>query len=349
MCVRDAAPYVAQAVESVLRQTLRDLELVVVDDASSDATPSILRDLARRDPRIRVRRAETHLGLAAAQNLACASARAPLLAHLDGDDVAVPDRVERQAAYLDAHPGTALAGGAAVVIDEAGRPHHTLRPPTGDGAIRAALSRRNCIIHSTVMVRADALRRAGGYRTRFEFADDYDLWLRLADRYRLVNLPDVLVYYRVHAGQASEQDVERQAVGVLAVQALARRRRAGLDESPTGDGPITVAELRELGVGDEALVRAVTRICLVRALLMDDIERPRLALVALARTPGFATSPAVRRRTLAGYRAALARRRWRRGERARALGAALRAVRTRPALLARIPGLLRPRQQPAEP
>jgi hypothetical protein len=236
-----------------------------------------------------------------------------------------------------------------VVIDEAGAPHYTLRPPTDDGAIRAALSRRNCIIHSTVMVRAGALRSAGGYRARFTFADDYDLWLRLADRSPLANLPDVLAHYRVHVGQFSEQDVEGQAIAVLAVQALARRRRAGAGETPTRDGPITRADLAELGVGDEAVERTVTQMCLDRALLLADIERSRLALAALARTPGFATSPAVRRRSLAGYQAALARRRWRRGQRARGLVAALGAVRTRPALLARLPQLLRPRPETAEP
>jgi len=103
MCVRNAALFVAQAVESILGQTLRELELVVVDDASSDRSPDILASFARRDPRIRVFRSSAALGVAAALNLACDEARGPLVARLDGDDVAVPDRLERQAAYLATH------------------------------------------------------------------------------------------------------------------------------------------------------------------------------------------------------------------------------------------------------
>jgi glycosyltransferase involved in cell wall biosynthesis len=248
MCVRDAEPLVAQAVESILGQTLRDLELVVVDDASSDRSPDILANLARRDPRIRVHRSDARPGVAAASNLACEQARGRLIARLEADDVAEPQRLERQAAYLAERQRVVLVGGAAGVIDDAGKRYHLLRPPTGDAAIRAELVRRNCIIHPTVMLRREALLSVGGYRARFVLAEDYDPWLRLAERHQVANLPDVLVGYRVHPRQASHQDLERRVLVVLAAQALARRRRAGRREEPAGDRPITRAELAELGV-----------------------------------------------------------------------------------------------------
>ena len=336
MCVRNAALFVAQAVESILGQTLRELELVVVDDASSDRSPDILASFARRDSRIRVLRSSAPLGVAAALNLACDEARGPLVARLDGDDVAVPDRLERQATYLAAHERVAVVGGAAVVIDESGKSHHLLRPPADDATIRAELVRQNCMVHPTVMLRRAALRSAGGYRARFVGAEDYDLWLRLAERHQLANLPDVLVRYRVHPEQVSHQDLEARALAVLAAQALARRRRAGRDETPSDERPISRADLAELGVSEDAVESGIAEACLDRALLLDDIDRPRLALAALARTPGFAVSPAVRRRTVARYHAALARRRWRRAQRARSLASALRALRARPALLGRV-------------
>ncbi len=338
----------AQAVESILGQTLRDLELVVIDDASSDRSPDILAGFAGRDSRIRVLRSDAPLGLAAASNLACELARGPLVARLDHDDVALPDRLDRQAAFLAAHERVAVVGGAAVVIDDAGTSHHLLRPPTDDVGIRAELGRHNCIIHPTVMLRREALRSMGGYRARFALSDDYDLWVRLAERYQLANLPDVLVRYRVHPEQVSHQDLEQRVLSDLAVQALARRRHAGLGEPPSGDHPITRADLAELGVSEDVIETTVAKACLDRAVLLDDIERPRLALAALARTPGFASSTSVRRQTLARYHASLARHRWRRAQRVRSLASALRAVRARPALLGRFASrLFRRERDPA--
>ena len=333
MCVRDAQRFVAQAVESILGQTLRELELVVVDDASSDGSPDILADFARRDARIRVFRSDTRLGLAAASNLAGERARAPLVARLDSDDIAAPDRLERQAKYLAEHERVAVVGGAAVVIDDAGNSYHLLRPPVDDAAIRAELLRHNCIIHPAVMLRREAVRSAGGYRARFALSDDYDLWLRLAERHRLANLPDVLVRYRVHPEQVSHQDLEQRVLSDLAAQTLARRRHAGLGEPPSGDGPITRTDLATLGVSEDVIESAIAKYYLDRAVLLDDIDRPRLALAALARTPGFTASPALRRQVLARYHASCARHRWRRAQRMRSLASAVRAVRARPALL----------------
>jgi hypothetical protein len=347
MTVRNVERFVAQAVESVLGQTLRELELIVVDDASSDGTPDILSIFARRDSRVRIHRHDTHLGIPAALNLACRRARAPLIARLDGDDVAVPDRLERQTAHLARHDRLALVGGAAIVIDDTGRPHHRLRPPAD---VHAQLLERNVIIHSTVTLRRDALERVGGYRARFAGAEDYDLWLRLAERYQLGNLTDALVHYRIHPGQLSHQALEQQVLSILAVKILARRRRAGVDEGPAGDQPVTRADLAQLGVTPDAVQSALGRACLDRAVDLGDLDQPSLSLATLASTPGFATSEAVRRRTLARYHSLLARRRWHRGQFGRSLASVLRAIRARPALLGRLAGRwIRPARNAAAP
>jgi glycosyltransferase involved in cell wall biosynthesis len=200
MGVYNGAPWVARAVESVLGQTMPDLELIVVDDGSTDATPALLS--AVRDPRLMVER-QAHAGLTPALILAMARARAPLIARLDADDVALPTRLERQIAFLEAHPGVGLLGSAARVVDEHNREATVIRPPEEDRAIRRALIRRNPFVHSSVMLRRTIAVQAGGYDPSFAVAQDYDLWLRLAPLTAMANLAEPLVIRHLGAGRVT--------------------------------------------------------------------------------------------------------------------------------------------------
>jgi len=190
MSVHDGAPLVLAAVASVLAQTAGDLELIVVDDGSTDATPDLL--AAVRDPRLRVLRQE-RTGLTRALNAGLGHAAAPLVARLDADDVALPERLERQCAFLAREPAVGLLGTAAREVDSRGALVRIVRPPLDDAALRHALIRANPFVHSSVMVRRALLERAGGYDATLPVAQDYDLWMRLARVARLANLADVLV------------------------------------------------------------------------------------------------------------------------------------------------------------
>ncbi len=217
MGVHNGAPWVARAVESVLGQTLPDLELIVVDDGSTDATPALL--AAVRDPRLLVER-QARAGLTLALNRALARARAPLIARLDADDTALPVRLERQLAFLVAHPEIGLLGSAARVVDEHDQEMTVIRPPEDDGAIRRALIRRNPFVHSSIMLRRALAAAAGGYDPSFEVAQDYDLWLRLAPLTAMANLAEPLVTRRLVAGRVTAaRDDER-----LRAEARARWR-----------------------------------------------------------------------------------------------------------------------------
>ncbi len=221
MAVKDGAPWVREAVQSVLSQTEPDLELIVIDDGSTDATPALLD--AVRDPRLRVHRQESR-GLTAALNRALGLARAPLVARLDADDVALPERLARQRAHLDAHPEVGLLGTAAREVDEAGREVRLVRPPTDDGAIRRALIRANPFVHSSVMLRRALCEAVGGYDERLPVAQDYDLWMRLGRATGLGNLPDVLVVRRLVPGRVSvEREAERLRTEALVRWAAIRR------------------------------------------------------------------------------------------------------------------------------
>ena len=200
MGVWNGAPRVREAIESVLGQTLGDLELVVVDDGSTDATASILGSFG--DPRVRVTR-QRRGGLTSALRSALGLARAPLVARLDADDVALPERLERQRDFLERHPEVGLLGTAAREVDGIGREVGVVRPPTEDAALRGALIRHNPFVHSSVMMRRSALEQAGGYDPSFPVAQDYDLWMRMSRVTRMANLPEALVVRRLLPGRIS--------------------------------------------------------------------------------------------------------------------------------------------------
>ena len=208
MPVRNEAMFLPAALQSLVRQTCRSWELVVVDDGSSDTTPAILADAARDDSRIRIIRREGG-GLVAALNSGLAACRAPLLARMDGDDICHPRRLELQATYLDSHPDTGL-----VASNFRHFPRTTLKQGmlsyetwqntlVNHDQIVHDLFVESPFVHPSVMLRRDLIERAGGYHD-LGWAEDYDLWLRLAQsgtRFARMNIP--LFFWRDHPGRAT--------------------------------------------------------------------------------------------------------------------------------------------------
>ncbi|HZP37437.1 MAG TPA: glycosyltransferase [Methylomirabilota bacterium] len=221
MGVRNGAPWVAQAIESILAQSLGDLELIVVDDGSTDDTPMLL--ARTQDPRLAVER-QPPSGLTRALGRALARARAPLIARLDADDVARPDRLAEQVAFLARHPEIGLLGSAARVVDAAGREVGEIRPPENDLALRRALIRRNPFVHSSIVARRLLVTRAGGYDPAFAVAQDYDLWLRLAPLTRLANLSQPLVTRRLLPGRVTAAREDERLRAEARARWLAVRR-----------------------------------------------------------------------------------------------------------------------------
>ena len=199
--VRNEETHLPAALASLLRQTRRDWELIAVDDGSSDATPELLETAASTDPRIRVTTLPPG-GLVAALNRGLELCRAPLVARMDGDDICHPRRLELQLGYLERHPEVDLLGS---------RVRHFPRPDLQDG-MRAYESWQNELLiheqilvnlfvespfaHPSVMFRTRKIRDLGGYHER-AWAEDYDLWLRLAETGgRFARLPQTLLYWR---------------------------------------------------------------------------------------------------------------------------------------------------------
>lgn len=327
MPVRNGAAFLEQALESALAQTLAELELIVVDDHSSDATPEILSAAARRDVRVRVVACEGG-GVADALNQGCLAARAPYVARLDADDVALPDRLERQAALLDAHANVGLVGGAYFAIDGSGRRWTTHRPPTGDAALRARLAQYNVFAHSSVTFRRVAFEQAGGYR--LAEAEDYDLWLRISERWSLACLPIPVLEYRQHAGQVSLMRTREQTLATLAARSAARRRRAGLPDPLEGVERATPELLDELGLEAGDVERAIAENNVRWATTLTELSDPAAAaaLLAAAAAP---ESPYTPRQIRARHTLGRAARAYQRGMRLRAASLVVRAAAIEPA------------------
>ena len=230
LAVRDGGSHLAEALASIREQSLREWELVVVDDGSADDTAAELSAAAAVDGRIRIFRQE-RLGLVAALNRAVHEARGEFFARMDADDRAQPERLERQLAFLDAHPEVGVLGTA---VRRFGAADGVWLRPVGDAAIRAALLFEAPLAHPTVMLRRALWESAAGegYREDFRAAEDIDLWERLAPHTRFANLAEPLLDYRVHATQ-----VTQVATDVMARNgARVRRRwlqRLGLEPTET--------------------------------------------------------------------------------------------------------------------
>lgn len=238
MPVYNAERYVAEAVESVLGQTFTDFEFLIVDDGSTDGSPAILRKYAARDPRIRLI-SRPNTGLVVALNEMLGLARGEFAARMDADDISLSDRLERQVAYLRGHPDCVAVGTRVELIDADGDRLCEFHGPTAHEAIDAAHLTGGggaAITHPSLLARRAAVAAAGGYDPAFYPAEDVDLFLRLAERGRLANLPEVLLRYRRHLAATGHVYHTRQVDAKQRAAAAARRRR-GLPEAPAAAGP----------------------------------------------------------------------------------------------------------------
>jgi glycosyltransferase involved in cell wall biosynthesis len=225
--VYNGGRFLAPAVESVLRQTFRDFELVAVDDGSVDDTLTTLRRYERSDPRVRVI-TQPNAGIVGALSTGLAAARGELIARMDGDDLCLPTRLARQLAHLDAHPDTVLLGGNVMVMDEEDDDVAPLKDLkfTHQEIDASLLACGWPLVHPAVMMRAAALRRVGGYRAGTFPHEDHDLFLRLAEVGRLSALTEVVLRYRRHSGSVSWNSDSRDHLAGIVAEARARR---GLD------------------------------------------------------------------------------------------------------------------------
>jgi glycosyltransferase involved in cell wall biosynthesis len=198
MPVHNARPFLDESISSILKQTLSDFEFVILDDASTDGSSDLLRDWSSRDQRIQLYESKQQLGLSGSSNAVVVKARAAIVARMDADDIAHPDRLRLQWNILEKRPDVAVLATLCNGIDVSGR---EVRPRD-----RWRLLRRSARIpfpHGSVMFRRTLFDEVGGYDESATAGEDQDLFLRMAARGPVLTLPDVLYSYRYHSSNAT--------------------------------------------------------------------------------------------------------------------------------------------------
>jgi hypothetical protein len=196
MAVYNGGEFLEEAVGSIVGQTFRDWEMVVVDDASTDGTTEKLQAWSQRDARIRIISNATNKGQTASLNEGLRACRGTWVARQDADDISSPARLARQMGYLGAHPSTVLLGTQGVLIDANGRRVGLLDVPCTPAGIAWCAPFLNPFLHTAVVFHRATALASGGYDESFRIAQDYDLWTRLVAEKESANLPERLVRYR---------------------------------------------------------------------------------------------------------------------------------------------------------
>lgn len=200
MPVYNGGAYIGGAIDSVLSQAFDDFELVVIDDGSTDDSRAVAGGFG--DPRVRVLTNATNRGLAFSRNRGIRESVGRYVAMLDADDLMLPNRLLRQVEYLERHPRCGLVGGGVRVIDEAGTVNRTIMWEIPSEEIPATLLFWNCFAQSATMIRRSAIPEEA-FREGYPPAEDYDLWIRIADRWETALLPEALACYRLHGGNTT--------------------------------------------------------------------------------------------------------------------------------------------------
>jgi glycosyltransferase involved in cell wall biosynthesis len=257
----NGAAWIAETIASVQRQTLRDWELIAVDDCSTDDTLAVLRGIA--DPRIRVVESATNGGPVAARNLAFARARGRYIVGLDQDDLCLPTRFARQLAELEARPELVLVATRCSLLTDGVVSAWPGPRDLDPVAIDWLLMTQNPLVWSSVMIRGDVARTLFPFeRPHVRYAEDFDLYTRLSARGGLLRLEEPLVLYRNHPGGASKRFRERMAASAATV--LAERHEAVFG----AETPHRVAAIVHHLMGREVVPDAAALQC-----LFDGVER----------------------------------------------------------------------------
>ena len=274
MSVYNGTRYLNESIESIHNQTFTDWEFIIINDGSTDNSESIVQGWQNRDERIKLISRE-HKGLTISLNEGLSYAQGEYIARMDADDIALPDRFAKQVAFLDENPDHVAVGCRMLVIDPEGMPIFTCSKLTTHEEIDAAYmaGQAGIIGHPAVMIRRRVIESIGGYREQFTYAQDRDLFLRLAEVGKLANLPDTLMQFRLNAKSMghTQRSEQKRCANLATIEAHQRR---GLEPPILSDSssepPKSISDLHRqwtwwaLGSGNVATARKHALLALTR-------------------------------------------------------------------------------------
>jgi hypothetical protein len=275
MSVYNGGKYLNEAIESILNQTFRDFEFIIINDGSTDDTGAILNSYGQIDNRVQVYNQENR-GLIVSLNRGCQLAQGKYIARMDADDISLPERLAKQIQYMEAHPEIGVLGTWVAMIDEKGRGRGDWRLPTTPNVTGWALLFGWCVAHPSVVMRREIVEQLGFYRPEAIHAEDYDLWARASLVTSIANIPEILVQYRVWEERVTSRQHQTQVETVIKIMHLTITRLLG-SEVPSE----TIAGLRQVVSGH--LLHSLHEIDQVAA-LMQQLHQAYLKAHSLSRT-----------------------------------------------------------------
>lgn len=225
----NAARVIGESIQSILNQTYRDLEVVVVDDASTDGTTDLVEHIVAADSRLRLLRNERNLGIADNRNRALRDSESEFVAWQDADDISMPRRLERQVTYLDSHPEVGMVGGWLEFFG--GRSPSVRRYAATDAEVRRTIFRYSPVAQPAAILRRAVLDRAGPYDSRSEPAEDLDMAFRLGHFTTFANLQEVVLRYRETPDSTTSRRLRRMELETLRLRQI--HARSGYASRPS--------------------------------------------------------------------------------------------------------------------
>lgn len=228
MSVYNGERYLRETIESILNQTFKDFEFLIINDGSTDSTREIISSY--NDYRIRLINNEVNIGLTKSLNKGIGVAKGKYIARMDADDISLSARLQKQVEFLDEHFTVGLVGTSVVQIDEEGRTVVEIPLLTESAKIQEELLFGNQFCHGSIMFRKECVERAGKYREEFKYAQDYDLYLRMAEYYELSNLNDFLYKWRLVVSSISVSRKLKQDRYAMLARKCAKERKVGKEK-----------------------------------------------------------------------------------------------------------------------
>jgi glycosyltransferase involved in cell wall biosynthesis len=217
MPVYNGEKYLKEAIESILLQTFIDFEFLIIDDGSNDKSSKIIEVYAKTDPRIRFLSNSSNLGLINTLNKGIVEAKANYIARMDADDIALPNRFEKQIQFLHKNSEISVLGTNMILINENSDFVRKISLPSEPLLIKWSLYFFCPLAHPTIMCRRSMLLEIAGYNHDFKYTEDYELWLRASEKYKFYNLSEALLYYRSHSSSVSNSFQKEQNEAFLSI------------------------------------------------------------------------------------------------------------------------------------
>lgn len=225
MTAYNAEKYIGEAIESILNQTFRQYEFLIIDDCSTDSTGKIIDEYAKRDGRIKAIHNPENLYISKATNLAISLSQCDILAKMDADDIALSRRLERQYDFLQKNSDVAVVGAHMEIIDERGEHICYRRYLPTDAELREKMFRYSPVAQPTVMYRKSAIIAFGCYSPVYAPAEDLNLWFRVGTQYKFANIQEVLLKYRFFSNSSSNKRIRRVELKTIRMRWHAWRKQ----------------------------------------------------------------------------------------------------------------------------